>query len=212
MRIKASALWFSDRSTEHSKRCCAKGANCASRTRVGILYTDMLIHVYPYICIHMSICICVVRNAGIVRLERETYSIFIYLSIYMHICLYHYTCMLLSDKLSTVHSEQSTRGSSGEIESGTAGRWQHPKTAADSGNHAREVVEITRHQINDPLRHTPWRRTVCHKSGIPWGTGCLARNGSASCCHVKAIEVYLRENKNTHNTQINLNKQKLGEP
>jgi len=30
-----------------------------------------------------------------------------------------------------------------------------PKTAADSGNHAREVGEVKRQQIHDPLRHTP---------------------------------------------------------
>jgi len=34
---------------------------------------------------------------------------------------------------------RSTIGSSGESESGTAGRWRPSKTAADSGNHAREV-------------------------------------------------------------------------
>ena len=100
--------------------------------------------------------------------------------------LYLWSCMCLGIRTHDEHHARqahvasratatSTRGSSGEIESGTAGRWRQTKTARDSGRHAREVGEDTRHQVYDPVEHTPWRWTVLHKSEIPCRTGCLSQ-------------------------------------
>jgi len=83
---------------------------------------------------------------------------------------------------------RSTRGSSGEIESGTAGRWRPSKTAADSGNYPNGVGQDELHETHDPNRHTSWRRTVWHKSGIPfYSTMCHKNTFYSTMCHIFVV-------------------------
>ena len=142
---------FRQRSTERSKRRCAKGANCASRTRVGILYTDMLIHVFPYICIRMSICICVVRNAGIVRLESETYYIYLSIDIYEYMLISLHMHVAFSQIICSAQRTKYKRiiGRNGERHSGAMAAPQDRCRFVQW-----EVGEVTRHQMHDPIRHT----------------------------------------------------------
>ena len=99
-----SLVVFRQRSTERSERRCAKGANCAPRARVGILYTHILIHVYALICINMHTyvdmhmrgakcgnCASRLRDIFYIYLSIHIYAN-MFISLYMHVIFRQIIC------------------------------------------------------------------------------------------------------------------------